>query len=209
MLNGGSGERRKYVRIEDRLQVVYKLPVSYRLIGPEGDSEYRSPEEFFPYIWSKYPQSIITEEHDDSNSNIIPQLVDLNRKLDILMELLTREDKPQVEVPLTKEVSISASGMKIDIDEATVPGQKIALCIIFPFVPPFKMFVTGEVTRCILLEPEYPGDRVLYETGIKFLDLSEENRERVIKYIFKRQRELLKNKKRLTDGETCDYDGTR
>lgn len=208
MVNGDSGERRKYVRIEDRLQVSYKLPVSYKLIDPEISSETRSPEEFFPHIWSKYPQSIILEESEDSNLHLLPHLIDLNRKIDILMDFLTSENKPQVEVPLTREVSISASGIKIDISEATVPGQKVALCIILPFVPPFKLFVTGEVTRCILLESAFPDDRILYETGIKFLDLGEEDQERIIKYIFKRQRDIIKDKKRLTNDETCDYNDT-
>lgn len=195
-------EQRENVRVKDR------LPVTYRLIDSEDSNHTASPEEFFPYIWSKYPQSIILEETDDSNFKVLPHIIDLNRKMDILIELLTNENGLQVEVPAARDVCISASGIKIDINESSIPGQKIALCIILPFAPPVQLFVTGEVMRSILSDPPPAEDRVFYETGIKFLDLREEDREKIIKYIFKRQRDLLKDKKRLTNGETCDYNGT-
>lgn len=197
-------ERRRHVRIKDCLQISYRLQLSYRLIDPGKSEETRGPEEFFPPIWSKYPQSIVLEETDDSDFKVLPHIIDLNRKMDILIDLLANENRHQVEVPPVRDVCISASGIKINISEPTTPGQKIALCIILPFVPPFQLFATGEVTRSILLEPALSDDKVLYETGIKFLDLREEDQERIIKYIFKRQRDLLKDKKRLTNGETCD-----
>ncbi len=192
-------DHRKNVRVNDRLQV------SYRFIASAGDTATEDVEKFFPSIWCKYPSSIIlNEEVEDTNSKILPHIIDLNRKIDILIELLTNRDRPEVELPEMREVSISASGIKININEPSNPGQKIALCIILPFVPPAKLFIMGEVTRSILLVSMSDRDSEIYETGIKFLNLKEEDQEKIIKYIFKRQRDLLRDKKMLTNAESID-----
>ena len=191
-------EQRENVRVKDRLQV------SYRLIVSGDDTDIESAEQFFPYIWSKYPSSIIIEEVEDANFKILPHIIDLNRKIDILIELLNQKNRPQVEIPMTRDVNISASGIKINIGEPSTLGQKIALCIILPFVPPNKLFIMGEITRSILLEPMSDEDSVLYDTGLKFLNLREEDQEKIIRYIFKRQRDLLRDKKMLTKDESID-----
>lgn len=193
-----TAEQREDVRVNDRLQI------TYRLIESKDISPTENAEKFFPYIWSKYPSSIILEEVEDANFKIVPHIIDLNRKIDILIELLIHRDRLQVEVPMTRDVSISASGIKIGISEPSNKGQKIAICIVLPFVPPQKLFIMGEVTRSILLDPMPHEEGAIYETGIKFLNLKEDDHEKIIKYIFKRQRDLLRDKKRLTKDESYD-----
>lgn len=190
-------EQRANVRVQDRLQI------TYRIIGPEDAALTERADRFFPLIWTKYPVSAVFEEVEDANFKILPHIIDLNRKIDILVDLLINENRPQVEIPRLKDVCISASGIRIDINEPSEPGQRIALCIILPFVPPSKVFVMGEVTRSVPLESELE-EGLLYETGIRFTDLTEEDYEKIIRYIFKKQRDLLKDKKRLTNEESSD-----
>jgi len=194
------GEQRENVRAKDRLQV------TYRIIESEDISPTENAERYFPLIWTKYPTSIILEETEDTGPKILPHIIDLNRKIDLLVELLIHRDSPpSLEIVQYKDVCISASGIKLNIGEPSNPGQKIALCIILPFAPPAKLFVLGEITRSILLAPVLNEEGTLYETGIRFLNIHEEDCEKIIRYIFKRQRDLLKEIRRLTNEEHSDY----
>ena len=177
-------ERRSSVRVKDRLQV------AYRVLNMDKPLDGRVAEDYFPPIWTKYPANLILpDDMEESMGKIIHHIVDLNQKIDILIDLLSPEQGAKIEIPKIRDVCISATGIRFTIREPSFPGQKIALCIILPFVPPVKIFVIGEVRRSVPL-----GD-ILFETGIKFLDLKDDDYERIMRYIFKRQRDMLRDKK--------------
>ena len=192
-------EQRANVRVKDRLHI------TYRLIETTDTGTGKGADQYFPFIWTKYPNSIIAEDAEEANYKILSHIIDLNRKIDVLAELLIQENKLPAEVTKSRDVCISASGIKINISEPSNHGQKIALCIVLPFTPPAKLFVMGEITRSAISEPVSDEDDIKYETAVRFLDLKEEDYEKIIKYIFKRQRDMLKDKKRLTDEEPCNY----
>lgn len=180
-------DRRENVRVKDRLQLAYKLLGSEDISGCDAES-------FFPHIWNKYPSYLSVEESEEVNSRILPHIIELHRKIDILAELLSHENRLQVEVPLECEVCISASGVGLNIGESSTPGQKIALCIVLPFVPPAGIFLIGEVTRSNISEHAAYNGKTMYDTGINFVSIKEDDREKLIKYIFKRQRDILRDR---------------
>ena len=181
-------DRRENVRVKDRLQV------SYKLIEPGDMLSETIAESFFPHIWNKYPPYMSLEESDDAHSKLLPHIIELHRKVDILAELLAHENRSKVEVPLEHDVCISASGVGLNIDEHSTPGQKIALCIVLPLIPPVNIFITGEVTRSNMLESPSDCEKTIFETGINFVSIKDDDREKLIKYIFKRQRDLLRDR---------------
>jgi hypothetical protein len=196
-------EQRANVRVKDRLQV------SYRLISDEDFIPEEGADKYFPNVWARYPHSIILlEESEDSNFKILPHIIDLNRKIDLLIEFLTQENKPKVEIPKDISVCISASGIKLDISEHSTPGQKIALCIILPFVPPTMIFIMGEITRSVPLSTSLNSGEeemgICYETAVRFLDLKDDDYEKIVRYIFKKQRDILRDMKRLTTDGISD-----
>lgn len=192
-------EKRGTIRVYDRLQI------AYRFIEDDEWTSSESPERYFPYIWSRYPSSVVSDESEESNLKILPHIIDLHRKMDILIELMLHNNKGiQVEVPLERDVSISASGIKLDISETSLPGQKIALCLVLPMIPPVNLFIVGEVRRSIRAESSGGVAEVFFETGIKFIDIKDDDYEKIVKYIFKKQRDLLRNKKMLTSDESFD-----
>jgi len=194
------GEQRENVRVKDRLQVTYRF-IESDVINPTDNAE-----RFFPLIWTKYPASVILEETEETGPKILPHIIDLNRKIDLLVELLVQRDSaPPLEIVQYQDVCISASGMKLNIREPSNPGQKIALCIILPFAPPARLFVLTEVTRSTRRDNVPYAEGTLYETGVRFINIHEEDSERIIRYIFKRQRDLLKEIRRLTNEEHTDY----
>lgn len=181
-------DRRENVRVRDRIQV------AYRLVTKEDIAENDRPERFFPFIWNKYPQALPIEEVEEHNTKMLHHIVELHRKMDILIETVSPERRTLVEVPKERDVCISASGMRIQLDSPATPGQMIMLCIVLPFIPPANIFVTGEVIRSEMPEDTCHGEDSGIGTGINFLTIKEDDREALIRYIFKRQRDMLRDR---------------
>ena len=181
-------DRRENVRVRDR------IPVSYRFVTAEEIAENSRPESYFPYIWNKYPQVLPLEEVEEHHTRMLNHIIELHRKMDILIEKVAPESGTIVEIPKEKDVCISASGIRIHLDTPVMPGQIIILCIVLPFIPPANIFVTGEV-----IKHGMPADTNLEEassfgTAINFLTMKEDDRETLIRYIFKRQRDMLRDR---------------
>ena len=130
-------DRRENVRVRDR------IPVAYRFVTAEEIAENSRPESYFPYIWNKYPQVLPLEEVEEHHTRMLNHIIELHRKMDILIEKVAPESGTIVEIPKENEVCISASGIRIHLDSPVMPGQIIILCIVLPFIPPANIFVTG------------------------------------------------------------------
>ena len=182
-------ERRNYVRVDDR------LPILYRVLTP-NEWGYGDPALWFKRVWNSFPlqdptfQGITDSEPKDQ---IYFRLIsDLHRKMDILVELLGGgQPGSLVQLPEMLSVSLSASGIRMPLSEACRLGDRIALCLVLPELPPANLFITGEVSR---IEP-IPGKETGYETGIRFLDLKGEEQDLLVRYIFRKLRKELRGNK--------------
>ncbi len=181
-------DRRGNVRVRDRIHV------AYRLVAAEDIAENDRPESYFPFIWNKYPQALPLEEVEEHHTRMLHHIVELHRKMDILIETVSPENRTRVEVPKERDVCISASGMRVPLDGPAAPGLIIMLCIVLPFIPPANIFVKGEVIRSETPADSGNEDDAEYGTGITFLEIKEDDREALIRYIFKRQRDLLRDR---------------
>lgn len=181
-------DRRDNVRVKDR------IPVAYRLVTAEDVAEPGRPDRFFPFIWNKYPQVLPLEEVEEHYARMLHHIIELHRKLDILIETTTPERRTIVEVPMDKDVCISASGLRIHLDFPVMPGQLIVFCIVLPFIPPANIFVTGEVIRHDMPHDINNEEESFSGTAINFLAIKEDDRETLIRYIFKRQRDMLRDR---------------
>lgn len=181
-------ERRENVRIRDR------IPVAYRFVTAEEIAENNSPEKFFPFIWNKYPQVLPSEEVEEHHTRMLHHIIELHRKMDILIEKVAPESGTIVEIPKEKDVCISASGIRIHLDTPVIPGQIIIFCIVLPFIPPANIFVTGEVIRQDMSADDTDEEASGFGTAINFIAIKEDDRETLIRYIFKRQRDMLRDR---------------
>ncbi len=181
-------DRRDNVRVRDRIQV------AYRFVTDEVLADNEKLERHFPFIWNKYPQALPSEEVEEHHTRMLHHIIELHRKMDILIETVAPESRTIVEVPKEKDVCISASGIRIHLDVPAVPGQKIVLCIVLPFIPPATVFVSGEVMRNDPTDIILPYENSICETAINFLAIKEDDREALIRYIFKRQRDMLRDR---------------
>jgi c-di-GMP-binding flagellar brake protein YcgR len=78
------------------------------------------------------------------------------------------------------------------LSEACRLGDRIALCLVLPELPPVNLFITGEVRSRV--DP-IPGKESGYKTGIRFLDLKGEEQDLLVRYIFRKLRKELRGNK--------------
>ena len=113
-------------------------------------------------------------------------LFDINQKLNILLNYVS--EKNGFNIPEAREVNISGGGLRFLTNDRFDSGDRLVLKT---FLPTYAHVIKlrCEVVRC---EPLGKG----YEVAVRYTDLDETTRDKIIKYIFARQRKLLRTEKK-------------
>ena len=107
-------------------------------------------------------------------------------RLNILKDISLSHDMRNFNI-LTKEISAGGlSGIVIDIGDVAI-GDKVDLVI---DIGSEKLELTGKILYCKLCKDSIRR----YEYRIKFLDVSQASRRKLLNYIFSEQRKLMKKK---------------
>ena len=133
-------------------------------------------------------------EHTDTtiDSSLMDYLARIDEKLDLILELLIIDEEAAPPFEQGIGVNISGSGMNILVDQPIETGQIIHSKIYLSRIPVVFLDVFGEVVRsCIVNE----CGKNFYSLGIKFIDLSLNDQERIIGAVFKSQRGVLRKRK--------------
>jgi len=173
--------RRGYARVDDLLRV------DYRKISPEEHDRYGiNPDGIFKNIFGELPQ---TPEIEEVNLELLYKLIyQANLKMDRILAILESRDTDRYASVGTEYVNISGSGMSFIANQGFSIGDTIALRIFLPLVSSTWITVMGTVKSSTALSPKNG-----YRTAVHFTGLSEADREMIIRYVFKRQRELLRD----------------
>ncbi|MCX7982176.1 MAG: PilZ domain-containing protein [Syntrophales bacterium] len=113
----------------------------------------------------------------------------INAKLDEIIQLLTLNQTGFTSLPF-RPINISASGLCFKSDRQIEPGTIIEAQLILTGATPLPLFLVGEV---VLSEKEETG----YRTAMKFINIDESIRNDIIRFVFAREREILREKKGL------------
>jgi PilZ domain len=183
-------ERRSYVRGNFSFKIKFKT---------------MSSDEYEALLNSRESRcSLFQEEHgidaaDKSQSSdtsidasLMNYMVRLDEKLDLILELLTKENEADDLFEQAIGVNISGSGMNIMVDQPVETGQIIHSKIYLSRIPMFFLDVFGEVVRSSKVNE---CGKILYSLGVNFLDLRVNDQERIIATVFKNQRGDLKKRK--------------
>ncbi len=119
---------------------------------------------------------------------------ELNRKIDLLIHMYLSEDFKNLMGSIPRAVNISASGMRFISEEKFEDGDLLEIGLILPMVPLLYMRFVGEVIRVKGIT-SYETDR--YAVATRFINIENDVRDDIIRYLFRRQREILRRRQDL------------
>ena len=178
-----SEERRSFVRGNFSFNVKFKT-----MTKDEYEELKKSNEAIFPPFKQEPSVEVNDKEMNDSYSvsaSLINHLVQIDEKLDRILDLLSKDTGMDGLYKQGVGLNISGSGMKIMVDRSLEHGRIIHTKFYLSKSPLVYMDIFGEVVH--VTEVEQDG-RTHYNLGVKFLDLSINDRERIISCVFQRQR---------------------
>jgi len=183
-------ERLSYVRGNFSFKIKFKTMTS-----DEYEGLVRSNESISPYF-QKEPVIDIADKKIDADTAIDPSLVNhlvlIDEKLDLILELLVKDNKIEGLFKQGLGTNISGTGMNIMVDRPVETGQIIHSKFYLSKIPLVFMEIFGEVVHAT---KEDECGKTLYSLGVKFLDISVNDQERIITSVFQRQRGVLRKRK--------------
>ncbi len=120
-----------------------------------------------------------------------PVLWEINRKIDLLIHMFLAEDFTELMRTTPKDVNISASGIRFITKEAYRAGDLLEVGMILPMAPLLYLHLVGDVLR---VKPVTSYDSSRYAVAVRFLKMDQDTREDIVRYLFRKQREVLRKR---------------
>lgn len=177
------GERRKYFRIIDEVDVSYQV-----VDGVEEVNESMVIVHSFEAINNDITVSLAAL--GDTQPEMASSLRLLNKKLDMMIAVAELEStQAQLSAVQVDEVSLSACGIAFPAEE-NLANDTILDLSLFLHASDQRVSIRGQVVGCQSIESD--GDKK-YCLRVEFIDVDEATRENLIHYMLERQRYLLRN----------------
>lgn len=184
-------ERRSYVRGQFSFKIKFKT-----MTIDEYEDVIKSDEAIPPHFQKELGINI-ADKKIDANPAMDPSLVNylvlIDEKLDLILDFLAKDNKMEGLFDQGVGMNISGSGMNIVVDRPVETGQIIHSKFYLSKMPLVFMDMFGEVVRSTKVDE---CGKTMYSLGIKFLDISVNDQEKIIASIFQRQRGVLRKRKR-------------
>jgi hypothetical protein len=176
-------EEEKYYRaLREYSRADAFLPVQIRLVRADELKTLRSRSAV---------ESAVTEQKEmpEPEDKVIAECLQiLNAKLDSILKILAFQSN-QSNTLCLRHVNISAGGLCVATDEAFSCESTVEIRLMLPGAPYIVYYVYGEVVKS-----EPVGD--LWQLSIEYTVIDEDIREQIAKYVFERQRQILRKKRR-------------
>ena len=195
-------ERREYVRAPLQVDVEFTV-----VDGDEYEAVRQSEHQTFRRFISQAALSFNERgqyEADSSfQSNLIDFLIHIDDKLDRVLKLLSnvsgleasasKDDKGDEDLFVAQGSDIGGTGMSVICDRALEPGQILKARFMISRFPVIPLVLFGRVVR---VTPVQEDGKQRYHVVVRFIDLDEEDREKVIAYTFQAQRDAIRKEKK-------------
>lgn len=113
----------------------------------------------------------------------------INSKLDYLINLWSFKEEGFSSLSTT-EVNISGGGMSFVSDLSYNKGDILELKVVLESPSAVALYLYGEVVKCQMINNAY-------RVAVKFINIEEDIRDHIIKFVFHRQRQLLRQKREI------------
>jgi len=115
-------------------------------------------------------------------------LTAMNRKLDLLLNMMTQQKEGFSSLPM-KQVNISGGGLSFSSRESYNKGDVLEIKMVLPLPVPVSVTIYGDVVAA------EKRDEV-FEIGVKYAAMDDEIREEICKFVFHRERQIIREKRR-------------
>jgi hypothetical protein len=147
------------------------------------------PEEERDGIRSRISRQTFLLEHfipDDVEDKVLSEWLHmLNAKLDFIMNTLCSNKEEFCALPF-RLVNISAGGIRFASKEGYAKGGVLSIRMVLQKQRPVALHLYGEVVKS-----EKKGENE-YDIAVKFVLIDDEVRDELVRYVFERQREILR-----------------
>lgn len=190
MMDMAPDEKRSDVRAD------FSFKVKFNIMTLEEYENLKKSDEVIPFTFKQEPSIGVADTGIGSditiNAALVNYLIKMDEKLDEILSLLSKDKTKEKPSHEGKGVNISGSGMQIISDKPVESGRIIQSKFYLSKFPLVFMDIIGQATRITHVDE---ADKTLYQIGIKFLDLSENDREKIISSVFQKQREAIRGRK--------------
>lgn len=177
------GEDAPFVQMREYSRVDATLPFEVRIVSDEERQNLRSRTSM---------ESVLTESQqlpEVGEGALGECLKIINRKLDTILNLLTLQTRECCTLQSTP-VNISAGGVRVLLQVEHAIGVVLEVKMMLPTMPYVVFYLYGDVVRTETTEEG------MYLTCIEFASIDEEIRDKIAKFVFEKQREVLRMKRR-------------
>lgn len=175
-------QEEQFSKLREFSRVDAYLPLQIRLVAAEERETIRARV-------SGHAGSMETRDLPDLQDKLLNDWIKLlNSKLDAIVNMLVLQREGFSSMPVTR-VNISGGGLGFLSKDRYAGGNIIEAKLVLPVMPPVALFVYGEVVKVDMLKNTY-------WVATKFVAMDEDVRDEVVKYVFRRQREMLREQRR-------------
>ena len=168
---------REYSRVDTYLS----LQVSRVPPGKAEDLRSRSTQEFLGVSFPPLP--------DLEDQALAECMQVINAKLDAILKALSLQGE-EMQAPQVSPVNISGSGLRFYSSERFVVGDILEIKFLLPAQPDVLYYVYGHVVR------SEPSSCDRHNVCVNFTVIDEDIRSKIVKFVFEKQREQLRKKRR-------------
>ncbi|OPY85209.1 MAG: PilZ domain protein [Smithella sp. PtaU1.Bin162] len=158
------------------------IPVEYKLLEPQQRQHVRS---------RVAGETILAEFKslpDPDDQLIAEWLKTINTKLNSIIRMLTMHQEGFNQLTMRK-VNISGGGICFSADKPYSQGDILEFKVTLTMQYPMSLFLYGEVIETSKHNPEY-------NTSVQFIAIDDFVRDEIIKFVFEKEREILREKRR-------------
>ena len=174
-----AAQKREFIRVRMSLDVGY-TPVS-------AEESRRLQRERSERTQGAWPALELRPQSGAESERLLEAMRVINDKLDYLLDRLTA-GKPRRHRLGGTTVDVSGGGISLVTGSPLPMGQHVDMTFLLPTRPEIRLDLLGKVRLVEQLEEEGA-----YKIGVEFVALNEIDRDRLVRYIFQKQRECLRH----------------
>jgi hypothetical protein len=126
------------------------------------------------------------EEMGNIDPFILNALIDINLKLNLIISTMSSGEKKNILTRMPIEVNLSEGGIGFITTEEVCDGDLLEVEMILPVFPIAVIKAIGKAVRVTPLQQG--GNNI----GVQYINIQDEDRDKIVHYLFKKQREWLR-----------------